>query len=365
MIHPPIPELDASLYLDRLTTKTFALRIPVEGSFELTFRCNLRCVHCYCNLPAHDKDALQMELRTEEVLCILDQAAEAGCLWLLLTGGEPLLRKDFSEIYAHAKKKGFIITLFTNGTLVTPEIADFLKDWPPHSVEVTLYGATRETYEKITRVSGSYGRCMNGIDLLLKRSLPLSLKTMAMTLNESELCRMETFASERGLRFRFDPMLNPRLDGGKGACAYRLPPERVVDLDVTHRARAEEWKAFCKEFVRPVHSEYILDCGAGVCTFHIDPYGRLSPCQLVRFWNYDLRKDDFKTVWAEKVPGTLKAKPRGDYPCGRCELLSLCGQCAGWSWLETQSMEAPVDYLCRIAHLRADAFHKADHARRK
>lgn len=356
MIHPPIAELDASLYFDRLTTKTFALRIPVEGSFELTFRCNLRCVHCYCNLPAHDKDALQMELRTEDVLCILDQAAEAGCLWLLLTGGEPLLRKDFSEIYAHAKKNGFIITLFTNGTLVTPEIADFLKDWPPHSVEVTLYGATRETYEKITRVSGSYGQCMNGIELLLKRSLPLSLKTMAMTLNESELCRIRAFAVNRNLNFRFDAMLNPRLDGEKGPCEFRLPPERVIELDLEYEERFNEWTDFCRKFISPVSSECIFSCGAGMSTFHIDPYGKLSPCQLARFRSHDLRNEDFAVVWQAHVPETLKLKPQKEVPCMRCEFISLCGQCPGWAWLENNDLEKPVEYLCRIAHLRAEAF---------
>jgi radical SAM protein with 4Fe4S-binding SPASM domain len=356
MPYPEIPTFDSTQYFDLFNRKINTQRIPVEGSMELTFRCNLRCVHCYCNLPPHDEDAIQQELRTDEVLNILDQVAEAGCLWLLFTGGEPLLRKDFNEIYTYAKKKGFIITLFTNGTRVTPEIADFLKAWPPHSVEITLYGATQETYEEITRVPRSYKRCLRGIDLLLEKGIPLSLKTMAMTLNEGELAHMKAFAEERGLKFRFDPMLNPRLDGTKGPCEFRLPPEKVIQLDLEYEERSNEWREFCKKFIAPFSSEYLFNCGAGISTYHIDPYGKMSACQMARFRSHDLRKAAFTEVWEDHTPTTLKLKPQGDYPCGRCELISLCGQCPGWAWLEKNDLEKPVEYLCRIAHLRADAF---------
>jgi MoaA/NifB/PqqE/SkfB family radical SAM enzyme len=117
---------------------------------ELTFRCNLQCAHCYCNLPLNDQDAINKELSTEKVCDILDQIADAGCLWLLLTGGEPLVRRDFLEIYTYAKKKGFMISLFTNGTLLTEKMADYLAEYPPFILEITLYGVTKETYESIT-----------------------------------------------------------------------------------------------------------------------------------------------------------------------------------------------------------------------
>ena len=114
MEHPPLSAISYAQFSERLNKQVIAKRIPINGSFELTFRCNLRCVHCYCNLPLNDQDAIEKELTSEEVLHIFDQIAEAGCLWLLLTGGEPLVRKDFLEIYTYAKKKGFLITLFNN-----------------------------------------------------------------------------------------------------------------------------------------------------------------------------------------------------------------------------------------------------------
>lgn len=109
---PHIPEISYAQFGEGLYKEAVANRIPLGGSFELTFRCNLRCVHCYCNLKPNDQDEIEKELATEEVFNILDQVAEAGCLWLLITGGEPLLRPDFLEVYTYAKKKGFIITLF-------------------------------------------------------------------------------------------------------------------------------------------------------------------------------------------------------------------------------------------------------------
>jgi len=304
----------------------------------------------------NDQDTIEKELKTEEVLHIFDQIAESGCLWLLITGGEPLLRKDFLEIYTYAKKKGFITTVFTNGTLMTPEIAEYLAEWPPRSVEITLYGATKETYERVTRTPGSFKRCIRGIDLLLERGIPLDLKTMVMTSNHDEIFQMKEYAEELGVKFRFDPILNPRIDGSKTPCNFRLSPEDVIKLDLADEKRVKEYREFCEKFVKPFRSDNLYVCGAGISTFHIDPYGKMSPCEMSRFQGYDLRSGSFQEGWYEFIPKFLDLKPTGDYPCGRCELISLCGQCPGWAWLENSDPEAPVEYLCQIAHLRAAAF---------
>jgi MoaA/NifB/PqqE/SkfB family radical SAM enzyme len=353
---PNIPGVSLTEFGGRLNRKAVEKRIPISGSFELTFRCNLCCVHCYCNLPANDQDAIEKELTTEKVFNILDQIAEAGCLWLLITGGEPLLRKDFLEIYSYAKKKGFIVTLFTNGTLITPEIADYLVKWPPHKVEISMYGVTAKTYEGITGISGSFKRCKRGINMLLDRNIPLGLKTMAMTLNHDELWQIEEYAEELGVKFRFDPALNPRLDGSKEPCKFRLSPEEVVGLDLNDAKRVKEWQEFCERFVFPCESDNLFICGAGVSTLHIDPYGQMSACEMTRFQSYDLSNGSFKEGWHQCIPEFLTLKSSGDYPCGKCELISLCGQCPGWAWLENGNPEAPVEYLCQIAHLRAEAF---------
>jgi len=353
---PHMPEISYAQFGERLNRQLVAKRIPIFGSFELTFRCNLRCVHCYCNLSPNNQDAIEKELTTEEVFNIFDQIAEAGCLWLLISGGEPLLRKDFLEIYTYAKKKGFIITLFTNGTLITPEIADYLVQWPPFKVEITLYGVTSETHERVTRIPDSFKRCKRGIDLLLKRKIPLGLKTMAMTLNKDELCLIKEYTEKLGLKFRFDPTLNSRLDGSKTPCGFRLSPEEVVKLDLADEKRTKGWREFCEKFIGPSESDNLFICGAGVSMFHIDPYGKMSACEMIRFQNYDLRCGSFEEGWHQSIPEFLTLKPEGDYPCGKCELISLCGQCPAWGWLENGNPEAPVEYLCQIAHLRAEVF---------
>jgi len=341
----------------RLHDKMLGQRTPITGSIEVTERCNLRCVHCYINLPAGDRGAQERELSASEVYGILDQIVDEGCLWLQLTGGEPLVRPDFLDIYTHAKKKGLLITLFTNGTTITPRIADHLAEWCPFAVEITLYGYTQETYERVTGVSGSYGRCMRGIDLLLERDIPLKLKSMIMTLNRHEVWDMKAFAEGLGVEFRFDPQLNLRLDGDRKPAEFRISAEEVVALDMADERRAKGWHEFCEKFWGlPPKPEYLYNCGAGIATFHVDPYGHLSVCMMSRVPSYDLRQGTFHEGWTDFMPQVRAQKWSRETPCQKCEFIALCGQCPGWAQMESGDQEAPVEYLCQIAHLRAQVF---------
>src|SRR6202047_1527613 len=166
-------------------------RSPMQVSIEVTRRCPLECQHCYNNLSMGDQEARSREMTTNEHFRVLDELVEMGCFWLLYTGGEIFARKDFLEIYTYAKKNGFLITLFTNGTLITEKVADYLLEWPPFAIEITLYGRTRETYEALTQIPGSYDRCLRGIKLLRERSLPLKLKTVATSINKHEISAMK------------------------------------------------------------------------------------------------------------------------------------------------------------------------------
>jgi len=121
-----------------------------------------------------------------------------------------------------------------------------LAEWLPYIVEITLYGVTKETHEKVTGIPGSYNRCQRGIELLLERKIPLGLKTMAMTLNRNELSDIKEYAEGLGVKFRFDPILNPKLDGSKIPCNFRLSLEEVVKLDLAEEKRVNEWREFCE-----------------------------------------------------------------------------------------------------------------------
>ncbi|MFC1525032.1 radical SAM protein, partial [Planctomycetota bacterium] len=157
-------------------------RQPLSGIWELTHHCNLKCVHCYC-----EKTPGKNELSLNEAKNIINQIVEAGCLWLTFTGGEIFQRPDFPDIYTYAKSKGLIITLLTNGTLITESVVRHLVEHPPSLIEITLYGRTQETYEKITRANGSYEQCLKAIRLLRQYEIPFLLKTMLLTLNQHEL----------------------------------------------------------------------------------------------------------------------------------------------------------------------------------
>src|SRR3989441_1470149 len=218
-------------------------RTPLEVSLEVTRRCPLECQHCYNNLPMGDLTARNRELTKEEYAAILSELADMGVLWLLYTGGEIFARKDFLEIYTYAKKKGFLITLFTNGTLITEKIADYLLEWPPFAIEITLYGRTKETYEALTQIPGSYERCLRGIKLLRERGLPLKLKTVATSINKHEITAMRRFAEEElGVEFKMDGQINPRIDCSQSPLAVRLTPEEIVALDMAAPRVAAEYQ---------------------------------------------------------------------------------------------------------------------------
>ena len=349
-----------SVFSREIHQRTQAKRIPAAGTIEVTRRCPLACVHCFVNLPLSDGKALQTELTLEEHCRILDEIADAGTLWLLYTGGEIFARSDFLDIYTYARQKGLIITLFTNGTLITPAIADHLSRWRPFSVEITLYGRTQATHERITGVPGSYERCMRGIRLLMERNVPTAIKTVAMTLNRHEIREMQRFVEEDlRLEFRFDAMINCRLDCSRRPLAVRLTPREIVELDQGDPKRWAEWKKFVELHNGPVysgeHGDDLYGCGAGINSYAIDPGGRLSVCAFSRDDSWDLRRGSFREGWERFLLAVRRKRITRQTRCTACEIKAMCGMCPANGELENRDAEEPVDFLCRVAHLRAKA----------
>jgi radical SAM protein with 4Fe4S-binding SPASM domain len=334
-------------------------QVPMNATFEITRRCPLTCAHCYNNLPMGDRSAQASELSLAEHQRLLDELAEMGCLWLLYTGGEILARPDFFDIYAHAKRRGFIITLFTNGTLVTPAIADRLAEAPPFAIEITLYGNSPQTYDRVTGIPGSYARCVRGIDLLLARNLPLRLKTVALTLNKHELDDMKRFASDRGVPFKFDAMMTPRLDCSLSPLEVRLDPEETVELDLRDEKRMSGWVGFAETYLgatRPrAPADKVYSCGGGVSSFAVDPAGGMSICVLSERERYDLRTGTIREGWGHFLRKIRERPITRHTKCTDCQIKPLCGMCPAQGELETGDPEAPIDYLCEVAHLRAKA----------
>ncbi len=353
---PHLPEIAYSDFSRRLHDVGVEAGLPLVGGVELTRRCNLRCAHCYVNAPLSETSG---ELDAEALENLLAQIAEAGCLWLLLTGGEPLVRTDFPRLYAFAKNKGFLVTLFTNATLVTPDHAKLFRDMKPFKVEVTLYGATADTYERVTRVKGSFRKCIEGVERLASTGAPLCLKTVALSLNRHEAGAIEAMARRYGATFRFDPMIMGRVDGKEGPRRVRLSAQQVFEMDVSHADRVREWFKVRHRFSGiPVEGHLVFQCGAGVNAFFVDAEGGLVLCPVARTWRYDLLEGTFREGW-ERAKRARKEKRRTrPSPCATCHLAAFCGQCPGWGETEHGDPEARVEYLCRIAHLRAEYLKK-------
>jgi len=356
-----LPETRYSELSQRLKAQAAASRIPISGDVELTARCNLRCVHCFINQPVGDKVVRGQELSFTEWARLIDKVVAAGCLWLLISGGEPLVRPDFLDIYSYAKERGLLITLFTNGTLLTPEIADHLARWRPFSVEVTIYGHTRKTYEAVTGVPGSFDRCRRGIQLLLERHLPVTLKTMLLTLNAPELEDMIAWAQGLGVQFRFDSMVGPRLDGSTQPCGYRLPAEQVVALDLSDKERSREWRKLFRNNRSELATMELFQCGAGRSGFYIDASGVLSLCIMVREPGIPLTRNSFKAGWEGVLLEARQQQRPEESPCVTCAWLKLCSQCPGWGLAEQGSLEGVSEYVCRTTQLRAAVFDANHH----
>jgi radical SAM protein with 4Fe4S-binding SPASM domain len=343
-----------SLYQDfreSLQDKTEVAGIPLHGQFELTFRCNLNCLHCYIA-----EDAEKRELSYSEIVRILDEIQEAGCLWLTVTGGEPLLRDDFLDIYAYIKKKGFLVNIFTNGALITPEIADYLEEYAPHMIEVTLHGITEEVYEGITRVKGSFRKCMEGIQIVLKRNLPLTLKTVGMTLNRNQISKIKEYVEGLGkVEYRFDSIIVPKLNGSKEPCKLRLSAEEIIAIEYSDKDMKQEWKACLERGCDWWEPEMLFRCKEGL--FNINPYGELQFCYSMRDANYDLRQGTFKKGFSYLVAKNNSARFKTNSACKDCKIWSLCATCPGRAWLETGNPEEPVDFFCQLAKKRESAKH--------
>lgn len=333
---------------------------------ELTERCDSDCIHCYINLPAGDPRARARELPAGDWMRIFREAAELGALTIRVTGGEPLLREDFAELYLYARRLGLKVLLFTNARRITPELADLLARVPPlERIEVTVYGMHEETYEAVTRVPGSYAGFRRGVALLLERKVPFVVKGAILPPNRGELDEFESWAATLPWMERSPPCSmffdrRARRDSeekNRRIGALRLSPEEgVAILARKPESYRREMARFCDRFTGPP-GDRLFACGAGRggC---VDAYGVLQPCMLVRHPGvaYDLKGGSLREALGEVFPRLRERRsvnPEYLARCARCFLKGLCEQCPGKSWAEHGTLDTPVEYLCRVAHAQA------------
>lgn len=359
----------ASSYATRIRSDRAPLwktRKPVLPilDMELTERCNLQCIHCYINRPAQDEEAQERELSTDRVQAILEEAASLGCLAVKFTGGEPLLREDFGDIYLFARKSGMKVVIYTNGTLLTERLAALLARIKPlEPIEISVYGMTRESCESVTGVPGSYQALRRGMALLSEKKVPYIVKSALLPPNASEMSEFASWASQ--LPWMEDPPgylalfdLRGRRDSAqKNRSIQRLrrtATKAHARLMAENPAQREGIRSFVARFSGPP-GDRLFSCSAGKGSCCVDAYGALQPCMLLRHpaTVYPLGRGSLRDALSHFFPEIRKMRADNEAyrrRCARCFLKALCHQCPAKSWMEHGTLDTPVAYFCEITH---------------
>ncbi len=375
----------------RIHTDASRERRITNAQIELTYGCNLHCVHCYtdCYNQPH---LIKRELAVEEWERILDELRDVGVLWLAMTGGEVFVRKDFRTLYLAAKARGFIVTLLSNATTITEDLANFLAEHPPFKLEISCHGATPETFDAVTQVPGSFVKFCEGMHRLQARGIGYRIKTKAMTINRQELAQIETFVESLGAEFQVNGTIYPRLNGDLVPTTYRLTPEAIVAIeqgqldedrccderpplpDVRRASNVQRQRESVSSNVRrqtldatpadaagrltPPRSDRLYRCGCGGWSVHINAWGLLSACTWFKEPRISVR--DHSVAEAVELCFTQihNARYTSDSPCRTCRVHTFCDKMPAAAWAETPDgdVEQPVPDLCHTAYARAKAY---------
>jgi len=340
--------------------------LPFEGYLDITYRCNNNCRHCWLRVPSSSQQKLR-ELSFDEIKSIVDEARKMGCRKWHISGGEPMLRHDFAEIFDYITKKAVTYSLNTNGTLITPRISQLLKR--KGSKMVAIYGATAEVHDHITRNPGSYESTMQGISYLREAGAGFTVQVVPMKDNYHQLDDMVNLAESLSRHWRIGASWlylsgHDDLERNQEIIRQRLTPEDTIKLDMPNpfpcdaivEAQNEE-DGKVEDSLKDYHQEddsLFAGCIANKRDFHIDPYGQMTFCSFVKdpALRYDLRKGSFIECWEEFIPSLTDIVRGGqEYSknCGSCELRSDCKWCPVYGYLEHQKFSAKVEYLCAVA----------------
>lgn len=353
-------------------------RIPLNGCFELTARCNLSCNMCMIRIDNKKMAELGgRERTTKEWIDMASEVADAGTLTLLLTGGEPMLRQDFSKIYREIAKMGFVLTLYTNATLVTPEIMKALSEFPPHTIGITTYGASPETYKKVTGCAEAYNRMIEAVEKIKYLPSKLIFRTTLIKDNIQDLDKMTEWAFSYGKDVPFDVsriVTKPVRGGISDVESCRLTPEDSVAMirkrEVDHIIKPflsyveshakedlengtfnhnniEDYQPSFEIDKEEVNKPSLYGCDAGMTSYSISWDGKLTGCQMLEdCWTYPFEYG-FNKAW-DDFPNHVKHIyiPK---ECSGCDI--PCNACPATRLAETGSLSGLPDYICKESKL--------------
>jgi len=333
-------------------------RLPLQGNIDLTYRCNNNCRHCWLSIEP-DSPNKEQELTFNELQNIVDQARQMGCNSWSISGGEPMIRPDFADIFDYIVKSSCSYTLNTNGTFITPKIAKLLK--AKGAKMIALYGADSATHDYITRNPGSFDAVMRGFSYLKEANAGFTVQLIPMKGNYWQFPKIVELAKSLSRHYRIGASwlyLSACRDEIKNAeiIEQRLTPKEVIECDRPYMHDEHDNDINTCEISDKKQGRHYLFSGCIDIRrdFHIDPYGKMSFCCFIKdpSMRYDLRKGSFDKGWNKFIPSLAnKITENTEYKsnCGSCNLRSDCKWCPVYGYLEHGRFTAKVDYLCQIA----------------
>lgn len=347
-----------------LLQKAHIGKIPMNGTFELTPACNFDCRMCYIHQSAEEIRKSGKSMRTlEQWKNLSDEAVDAGMLYLLLTGGEPLMWKHFWELYEYLGTKGLVLSINTNGSLIDKEAIAHFRKQPPSRINITLYGASEDTYERLCRNGSGFQKVVHAIDLLQQEGILVKLNCSLTPYNVQDLPKMVKFAEDRGLILQ--------------ANAYMFPPVRKMNPDAVESGRfepedaaywyleryrlqhsSERYQAMLNDLLNGRTEPMGLDescydpvdgsvkCRAGSASFWATWDGMILPCGMMTEPRLELADKSFNEIWNELTEKTANIRLSGI--CSKCDSFSICHSCAAMALAETGDFQKVPRYLCRM-----------------
>ncbi len=341
-----------------LTKRCAALGVPVSGIFELTPRCNLRCKMCYIRMSESEMKNIGREKTADEWISLAKETVDAGMLFLLITGGEPLIRADFSQIYEELMKLGLSISINTNGTLVDEKIKDLWHRLPPAYVNITLYGTTEEEYEKLCGDKNAFHKVVSAIDWLQSEGIIIHLNATMTPYNYGNLKAMHDFAASRNLSLRMTPYCFPPVRRNKVGCMndfLRLPAEKAGELiafDIFFREGEDGIRTRLNAIDTPINDscEYkvgdTIKCLAGHSQFWVTWNGTMTPCGMINEPQTKPFENGFSHEWDNLKSAVQKITLCPE--CANCKKHTTCMSCAAVMVCETGCFEGKPSYLCQM-----------------
>jgi AdoMet-dependent heme synthase len=327
--------------------KALELGIPISVQLDLTYRCNERCVHCYLDHDDHG------EMNTAEIKHLLDEMAEAGVLFLTLSGGEIFLRKDFFEILEYARALTFAVRLKTNAILVREREAERLRELGVENIQISIYSHRPEVHDAITLVPGSLKRSINAIRFLKSYGLQVSIANVLMLQNMQDYPQVRELARELDVEFTIDPTITPKMDGDRAILNLNI--ERAALHSVFHDEElVGDVESFCKPAAPADEDEMdSLPCSAGHTACYVSPYGDVYPCVQFPLPTGNVRTQRFLDIWqhSEKMNEVRDIRMRDLPTCSGCGHMTGCTRCPGLAFMEGD-MRGPSIQDCEKSFAR-------------